>query len=128
MSVTVRLDGATADAFDEVVDRVDRTAVWVASEAIIHAARAMSATSRPLDAYLDRQHCTRRQLLAVDEHIETTIAGLAIAHAVGDTVPSPPAIARAALRRLIDIYGGPDGVVGHLGEARPRAPREVAQP
>lgn len=127
MSVTVRLDGAIADAFDEVVDRVDRTAVWVASEAIIHAARAMSTTSRPLDAYLDRQKCTRRQLLAVDEHIETTIAGLAVAHAVGDKTPSSPAIARAALRRLMDVHGGPDGVVAYLGEARPRAPRAVVQ-
>lgn len=127
MSVTVRLDGATADAFEEVIDRVDRTAVWVASEAIIHAARAMSTTSRPLGAYFGRLQCTRRLLLAVDEHIDEMIAGLAVAHAVGEKTPSAPAVARAALRRLIDVNGGPDGVVAYLGESRPRAPRMAVQ-
>lgn len=125
MPVTVRLDGPTASAFDEIVDRVDRTAVWVASEAIIHAARAMSTSSRPLEGYFGRQKSTRRLLIAVDEHVSTMLDGLAVAHTVGATTPSAHAIARASIQRLINVHGGTDGAVAYLGETRPTSRSEA---
>lgn len=119
MSVTVRLDRATAEAFDEIVDRVDRTAVWVASEAIIAAARYMPTPV--LAPHLGRRPSTERLLLTIDLHTLDVIDGLRVVHtAPGRRAPSRHAIARAAILLMLDEHGGVDGAVSHLGEARPR--------
>lgn len=123
MSVTIRVDAATAAAIRDITCRVDRPAVWVASEAIIAAARHMPTPV--LTPFLGRQRSTERLLFAFDPDTCAIIDGLRVIHTpIGGGAPSRHAITRAALQFMLST-SGIDGAVRSLGEARP--PRQVPE-
>lgn len=116
MAVTVRLTDQRASELSTLTRRCDRTAVWVATQALLAAAHAQTTTPQPLADYLGRQQHTRRVFIELRGDALDLVDGLAIAHTVaGQAAPSRHTIVRAAIARLVDSCGGAEAAAAHLG-------------
>ncbi|MEW1938780.1 hypothetical protein AB0331_15585 [Dietzia maris] len=116
MAVTVRLTDQRAAELSTLTRRCDRTAVWVATQALLAAAHAHTTSPLPLADYLGRQQHTRRVFIELRGDALDLVDGLAIAHTVtGQATPSRHTIVRAAIARLVDSCGGAEAAAAHLG-------------
>lgn len=116
MAVTVRLTDQRANELSTLMRRCDRTAVWVATQALLAAAHARTTTPLPLADYLGRQQHTRRVFIELRGDALDLVDGLAITHTVdGQSAPSRHTIVRAALAHLVDSCGGAEEAAAHLG-------------
>ena len=117
MAVTVRLTDQRATELSTLMSRCDRTAVWVATQALLAAAHARTTTPLPLADYLGRQQHTRRRVfIELRGDALDLVDGLAIAHTIdGQPAPSRHTIVRAALACLVDSCGGAEAAAARLG-------------
>lgn len=116
MAVTIRVTDQRAEELSTLMRRCDRTAVWVATQALLAAAHAHTISPAPLADYLGRQQDTRRVFIELRGDALDLADGLVIAHTVnGQTAPSRHTIVRAALAHLVDSRGGADAAAAHLG-------------
>lgn len=117
MAVTIRLTDQRAAELSTLMRRCDRTAVWVATQALLAAAHAHTTTPQPLAGYLGRQHRTNRRVyIELRGDALDLVDGLVTTHAVNGTAsPSRHAIVRAALAHLVDSSGGAEAAAAHLG-------------
>lgn len=117
MTVTVRLTEQRARELATLTERCDRTAVWIATQALLYAAHSSTTTPKPLEAHLGRQkNTTHRSLIALRGASLDIADGLAAAHIADDgRIPSRHEIVRAALAHLVDEFDGADAAAAHLG-------------
>lgn len=116
MAVTVRLTDQRAAELSTLTRRCDRTAVWVATQALLAAAHAHTTAPLPLAAHLGRQQHTRRVFIELRGDALDLVDGLVIAHTVpGQAAPSRHMIVRAAIAHLVDSCGSAEAAAAHLG-------------